>query len=62
MNHNEVTENQARRAESGLMLARLVGLTRSRDLTNEQRIGACVAVRILESRVAELTRREEAGK
>lgn len=58
MTDEMLTENQARLSETELMLARLTGLTRSVDLTNEQRIGACVAVRILEDRVRVLRERE----
>lgn len=52
-----LTEKQARSAETDLMSGRLAALTRQHDLNADQRIGACLALKVLEARRRELRER-----
>lgn len=52
-----LTESQARSSEIELMVGRLSGLARSSGLSADQRIGVCMAQKVLEERRAELRAR-----
>ena len=54
---SELTEHQARTSETELMVGRLSGLARAGDLNSDQRIGVCLAQKILEARCRELRAR-----
>ncbi len=51
---NGLTEHQSRRSEIELMIGRLSGLARSSGLSADQRIGVCLAQKVLEGRRQEL--------
>lgn len=53
----DLTETQARRSETELMRGRLWHLTQRPSLTARERIGACLALEILDARAAELDER-----
>jgi hypothetical protein len=52
-----LTEDQARRSETELMVGRLARLARLGGLSADQRIGVCLAQKVLEDRRAELRAR-----
>lgn len=52
-----LTEHQSRRSEIELMIGRLSGLARADGLSADQRIGVCLAQKVLEERRQELNAR-----
>lgn len=56
---SELTEDQARWSETELMRGQVNRLAQKGDLNADQRIGVCLALKVLDDRMAEHERRRK---
>ena len=55
----ELTETQARYAQTEVLTGRVRRLSRQHDLTTDQRIGVCLALKVLETELAYYAKRQD---